>query len=132
MKELFKIGDEKVYEIVVSDADIAAFESGVVHQVYSTFALVRDAEWSGRLFVIDMKEEGEEGIGVHIEVDHISPAFVGNKVNFMACYEGINETGVIMTSFKAYVNERLIAKGLQGQKILEKKRIDNIFIELNK
>jgi predicted thioesterase len=63
MKHLFKQGDVKRYSKVVSIDELASFESGTVHEVYSTFALARDAEWSGRLFVLEMKEEDEEGIG---------------------------------------------------------------------
>ncbi len=131
MKDIFKFGDTKEYEIIVTSADIAAFESGVVHEVYSTFALVRDAEWSGRLFVLDMKDDDEEGIGVHIEVDHIGPAFVGNKVRFQASFEGVDEKGVIKTGFKAYVKDRLISKGIQGQKIIKKEKIGRLFNELS-
>ena len=92
---------------------------------------MRDAEWSGRLFVIDMKEDSEEGIGVHIEVDHISPAFVGDIISFMASYEGVDEKGVVKTAFEAYVKGRLIAKGKQGQRVLRKDKIDLIFNQLN-
>ena len=47
MKNPFKKGDQKVHKITVAESDMAAFESGVVHEVYSTFSLCRDAEWSG-------------------------------------------------------------------------------------
>ena len=57
MKHLFKQGDVKRYSKVVSIDELASFESGTVHEVYSTFALARDAEWSGRLFVLEMKDE---------------------------------------------------------------------------
>ena len=62
----FQPGDVKSFVHVVTEADTARFDSGEVHNVYSTFALARDAEWSGRLFVLEMKEEGEEGIGTAI------------------------------------------------------------------
>ena len=61
MKQLFAPGSEKSYTKVVSAEDIARFESGTVHEVYATFAIARDAEWAGRLFVLDMKEDDEEG-----------------------------------------------------------------------
>ena len=61
MKNPFKSGDQKTYRHRVTEADIARFESGLVHPFYATFALGRDAEWAGRLFVLEMKEEGEEG-----------------------------------------------------------------------
>ncbi len=130
MKHLFKQGDEKKYSKVVAPDEIASFESGMVHKVYSTFALARDAEWSGRLFVLEMKEEGEEGIGTRITVEHKSPAFVGQELRFVATFEEITARNEIITSYQAYCGERLIAEGIQGQKILRKEKIDALFASL--
>lgn len=130
MKTIFKKGDVKEFEIVVSENDVAKFESGIVHNVYSTFSLTRDAEWSGRLFVLDMKEEGEEGIGTFISVEHKSPAFVGSKVKFVASFASISDKGEILNSFQAFVGKRLIAEGKQGQRILPKSKIDELFNQL--
>jgi len=127
MKNTFQNGDQKEYSIVVSPNDIAKFESGVVHNVYSTFALCRDAEWSGRLFVLEMKENSEEGIGTSICIEHKSPAFVGETIVFIARFEEINGNGEIINSFEARVGERLIAIGKQGQRILPKSKIDSLF-----
>lgn len=130
MKNLFKKGDIKTFERIVEQADIAAFESGTVHEVYSSFALARDAEWSGRLFVLDMKEEEEEGIGTRISVQHKSPAFVGDKVLFTATFIEVTESGEIINSYEAKVGERLIAYGKQGQRVLPKEKIDRVFNQL--
>jgi len=127
MKNTFQNGDQKEYSIVVSPNDIAKFESGVVHNVYSTFALCRDAEWSGRLFVLEMKEDSEEGIGTSISIEHKSPAFVGETVVFIARFEEIKGNGEIINSFEARVGDRLIAIGKQGQRILPKSKIDSLF-----
>ena len=45
-----------------------------VHPFYSTFALGRDVEWACRQFVLEMKEEDEEGIGTFLNITHKSPA----------------------------------------------------------
>ena len=127
MKIVFKKGDQVQYKKVILHNEIASFESGTVHEVYSTFAIARDAEWSGRIFVLEMKEEDEEGIGTRISVEHKSPAFVGEEILFIATFEEITERNEIITSFKAHCGERLIAEGIQGQKILNKERIDQIF-----
>jgi fluoroacetyl-CoA thioesterase len=52
MKKIFKTGDIKEYTHIVVKEDVAAFETGLVHPVYSTFALARDAEWTCRQFVL--------------------------------------------------------------------------------
>ncbi len=130
MTNPFHTGDIKTFTRVVREEDIAQFDSGTVHPVYATFALARDAEWSGRLFVLDMKEEHEEGIGTRLDIQHVSPAFVGQTVRFEACFEEITPKGEIINSFEAFVGERLIAKGRQGQRILPKEKIEKLFNEL--
>ena len=56
VKSIFKTGDRKFFERMVRAEDTASFENETVHPVYATFALARDAEWSSRLFVLEMKE----------------------------------------------------------------------------
>ncbi len=125
MRTIFKTGDKKEYTITVSEKDIAEFETGVVHRFYSTFALARDAEWACRLFVLDMKESDEEGIGTFIHVDHHSPALIGTQVLFVAEVKSIKGNEIIC-SFKATLGGRLIATGETGQKILKKERLQQL------
>ncbi|MEI8279153.1 MAG: hypothetical protein WCG87_05265 [Bacteroidota bacterium] len=129
MKNPFNTGDTKTFTHIVTKADSAGFESGTVHEVYSTFALARDAEWSGRLFVLEMKETGEEGIGTCITVDHLSPALIGQEVVFTATLITVIKNE-ITTSYVAHVGTRLIASGTQKQKILRKEKLETIFKSL--
>jgi predicted thioesterase len=131
MKNPFQTGDIKVYSKTVQQHEIAEFDSGAVHQFYATFALAKDAEWCTRLFVLEMKEADEEGIGIFIEIQHLAPAMVGDTVNFLATLEEVNEYKVIC-SFEARVGERIIAKGRTGQKILKKLYFEQKFSELKK
>lgn len=126
----FKPGDQKVFARQVQLEDTAAFEAGEVHPVYATFALGRDAEWACRLFVLDMKEDDEEGIGTFLHIDHASPALVGSEVIFTATLDAVEGNSVIC-SFEAKVGERLIAKGRTGQKILKRTKLDSLFGQLN-
>ncbi|MCB0700687.1 MAG: hypothetical protein H6551_04870 [Chitinophagales bacterium] len=125
----FNIGDNKEFRHTVVDGDKARFESGEVHNVYSTFALSRDAEWVGRLFVLEMKEEGEEGIGTGITVTHHSPALMGQEVVFTATLTEVNGNEVVV-DYTAHVGNRLVASGKTWQKILRKEKIDKLFASL--
>ena len=131
MKDIFKIGDKKTFERIVRSEDTAAFESGSVHAVYATFALARDAEWCSRLFVLEMKDSDEEGIGTFVEVKHFSPAFVGDLVCFEATTDELKGNDV-NCSFIARVGERIVAQGRTGQKILTKEKIEKLFNGLKK
>ena len=122
----FETGDEKKFTVTVLTSDTASFDSGEVHPVYATFALGRDAEWCCRLFVLEMKEEGEEGIGTFLSIQHHSPAYIGSKVDFTAKVKSIQKNEIICT-YEARVGERLVASGEQGQKILKKERLEQLF-----
>lgn len=126
MKNPFQPGDTQQFSRVVEARHFAGFDSGVVHPVYSTFDLVRDAEWACRQFVLQMREEDEEGIGAHVEVEHLSPALEGSEVKIIATLKKV-EGNTIFCDFEAFVGERQVAKGAQTQKILKRSRIEKLF-----
>lgn len=130
MKNPFSIGDQLHFSHTVTAGDTARFESGEVHPVYSTFSVARDAEWSGRLFVLQMKEEDEEGIGTSITVNHLSPALIGQEVIFTATLEEVNRNEVV-TSYEAKVGKRIVASGRQAQKIIKKEKLEKLFSNLH-
>ena len=129
MKQIFTPGSIRSFTKTVTRDDIAAFESGTVHEVYATFAIARDAEWAGRLFVLEMKDDDEEGIGTSVLVDHHAPALIGETVVFEVVVDEMYRN-VIGCTFTAYVGHRLIASGRTGQKILKKDKLDKLFAEL--
>lgn len=122
----FKTGDIRTFVHKVAEADAARFESGEVHNVYSTFALARDAEWAGRLFVLEMKEPGEEGIGTGITVTHHAPALIGQDVVFTATLTEVNKNEVVI-DYTAKVSDRLVGSGKTWQKIIKKEKLDALF-----
>lgn len=125
MKQIFRPRDRKIFITKVKNEDTASFADGEVHPLYSTFALGRDAEWACRLFVLDMKEEDEEGIGVHLSINHLAPALVGSEIRFIAEVENISGN-TILCRYQAYHGKRLIAEGNQTQKILPRKKISQL------
>ena len=126
MKPVHNIGDTAQFKHVVQESDAATFEGVNVHPVMATFSITRDAEWAGRIFVLAMKEEHEEGIGTFVHVEHLSPAFIGEVVVFEATIDELYKN-VVNCSFTAKVGERLVAKGRTGQKIITKEKLDQLF-----
>jgi fluoroacetyl-CoA thioesterase len=125
MKASFTVGDHQYYQHVVTLSDRAAFHQEVVHSVYATFALARDAEWTCRQFVLGMREDDEEGIGTFLEITHHKPAFVDECVVFDAVLTACNGNE-IMCTFEASVGNRLVATGRTGQKIIKRERLAGI------
>ena len=105
---------------------MAAFSTGIVHHVYSTFALARDAEWTTRQFVLEMKDEDEEGIGTMVSVTHHSPAFTGEEVTITGIIIRLQHHEIICR-YEAKVGKRLVAIGETGQKILKREKFDRLF-----
>jgi fluoroacetyl-CoA thioesterase len=123
----FQTGD--IFLHTVTQEDAARFPTGEVHNVYSTFALARDAEWAGRLFVLEMKETDEEGIGTAVTVSHHSPALIGETVTITSTLGEVKGNEII-TPYEAKVGDRLVASGETKQKILKKEKLDRLFQSL--
>jgi predicted thioesterase len=130
MKKIFQEGDKKIFKKTVTLADLATFPSGEVHPFYSTFALTRDAEWSSRLFVLDIKEADEEGIGTFVEIYHQSPALEGEVVTFEATLISLEKNNVVC-DILAQVGERTIANGKTGQKVIKKEKLELLKASIN-
>jgi len=126
VKSIFKKGDTKQTTYVVKENDVASFLGKVVHPVCSTFTLAREIEWSTRQFVLEMRDDDEEGIGTSISIDHRTPAFIGEEIIFTARFDEINGHELICT-YEAKVDDRIIALGKTGQKILKQDKIAKIF-----
>lgn len=129
MKQIFSPGSRMNFTKIVGKDDIAAFESVTVHEVYATFAIARDAEWAGRLFVLEMKDADEEGIGTFVQVNHHAPALVGETVVYESVIDELYKN-VIACTFTAYAGHRLIASGRTGQKVLKREKLAKIFEEI--
>jgi predicted thioesterase len=111
-------------EKVVETADLATFETGNVHPFYGTFALGRDVEWACRQFVLNLK-----GIGTFLNINHKSPAMLGDNVTITATLIKL-EGNTVDCEFAVHVGERLVAEGTQGQKILKKEKVARLIDNL--
>ncbi len=122
----FKSGDTKIFSHIVKDEDTVNFPNEKLHAVYSTYAITREAEWVCRLFVLEMKDEDEEGIGTMVNVIHHSPVKVGDEVLFTGIIKSIDKNEIIC-QFEATCNNRIIASGETAQKILKREKLERIF-----
>ena len=131
MKNIFNVGDKKQYTKIVGAADLATFELGLVHPFCSTFVLAREMEWASRLFVLEMLDEDEEGIGTKLEINHLSPALKGEELMIEAIIISLQEHEIIC-SIEVTVEERKIASGITGQKILKKTKLADLILNIRK
>lgn len=125
MKNIVKPGDRKWYKYTVQTADVAAFQGQVVHKVLATFSLAREIEWATRQFVLDLRDDDEEGVGTFLSIDHKGPAFVGEVIVFDAWVESL-ERNELICGYTAHVENRIIASGKTGQKILKREKLNKL------
>lgn len=130
MKSCFNPGDKKINVFTVMPSDQAIFHGEILHPVCSTFALAREMEWSSRLFFIEMKDEDEEGVGTFLEIQHRSPAFVGEELMIIATF-GSMVGSELLCNIEVSVGKRIIAMGKTGQRMLKKERVNAIFTNPN-
>lgn len=129
MKLSCSVGEIRIVKKTVSEVDLATFETGNVHPFYSTFALGRDVEWACRQFVLEMKEDDEEGIGTFLNITHKSPALLGDEVEIRAILTEL-EGNTVNCSFAVMISDRLVAEGSQGQKILKKEKVQRLIDQI--
>ena len=131
MKNLFNLHDKKQHRKIVGATDLANFEVGMVHPFCSTFVLAREMEWASRLFVLEMLDEDEEGIGTKLEINHLSPALEGEELIIEAKITSLEQHEIIC-GIEVTVGERVIATGITGQKILKKTKLADLIINIQK
>ena len=128
MKNFFNKGDKKHFVKTVTADDFAVFNGEVVHPVCSTFALAREMEWTTRLFVLELRDDDEEGIGTFVQVNHHKPAFAGEEIFFEGTIAEINGNELIC-SVTAHVGSRLVATGKTGQKVMKREKIKQVMVK---
>jgi len=131
MKSIYKEGDRKLIKIVITNTDVAAFNANTVHNVCSTYALARNIEWATRQYVLEMIDIDEEGIGTYLKIHHKSPAMIGEILTIESEVKSMVKNQLICR-FKVSVDDRMIAFGETGQRILKKEKLEKIFSSLEK
>lgn len=102
----------------VTEADVAAFASGVVHRVYGTAAMVRDMEYAARLVLLDLLEAEEEGVGAEVWCRHLAPVPVGATVELLATAVEQGQRRLVCR-VEAWRDGRLAGEGRVVQVVVE-------------
>jgi predicted thioesterase len=130
------LGYQASFETVVTDEMTVDFEHpddpqlGKLHPVYATDWMAKHMELAGRKIILPFLEEGEEGIGTKVSVDHLASALPGMKVHIVAEHvrtEG-NRVHVRCNAWNELGD--LIGQGHTEQVILPRARLLQIFDKL--
>ena len=122
MKPGFEPGITREVVVEVTEDMCPAFDGVIVHRCYSTWSVVHHMELAARKVLVDYLEPNEEGIGVHISVDHIAPCKIGKTVTVRAELTQLDKNRVTCR-VAAYDGKRLLANGTQIQVVMDKRRL---------
>ena len=125
MKPGIQIGDTHSFDITVTEAMQAQFNTIVVHHLYSTASMITHMEWAARQHILPYLEEGEEGVGYHINIQHKSPTAIGETVTITSKVTEVNDNK-ITSKVTATTNGNLAGEGHITQAIIELKEFDQI------
>jgi predicted thioesterase len=106
-------------DVVVTEAMTVDFDDlGRVHPVYATYSMARHFEEAGRKLLLPHLEPDEEGIGTAVSVEHLAPAWVGDRIRVTArCVEvAAGRLTCALTAVDA--SGRLLGRGTTGQAVL--------------
>lgn len=121
MKPGITIGQTYRFEVTVTEAMRAMFESSeetvTVHHLYSTAAMLNHMEWASRQHILPVLEEGEEGVGAHMEIDHLAPVPIGERVLITSMVTGL-KPGRVVCRCEAFHGKRKIGRGTVVQATL--------------
>ncbi|MEW9033370.1 MAG: thioesterase [Planifilum fimeticola] len=122
MKPGLRPGHRETMSITVTEDMIAAFGGEMVHPVLSTVTMVYYMEWVGRKVILPFLEEGEEGVGGSITVEHRSPAPIGKQVTFVAEATEVKPNKVVCRVVAEH-DKAIVGEGTFTQVILPVEKI---------
>lgn len=122
MKPGIRIGQTYTFEVNVTEAMRAHFEETTVHPLYSTAAMLTHMEWASRQHILPVLEEGEEGAGYHMEIDHMAPTALGETVTISSTVTGL-VPGRVICHCEAYHGVRKVGQATVVQAILPLARL---------
>jgi fluoroacetyl-CoA thioesterase len=126
-------GYEESVGVVVTDEMTVDFqELGRVHPVYATYWLAKHMEEAGRKIILPFLEEGEEGLGTAVHVEHRSSALVGMRLEIVARYRGTSDARVQSTCEAHSELGDLIGTGSTEQFVTGAAKVADGFAELER
>jgi fluoroacetyl-CoA thioesterase len=79
------VGEVAVLDVVVTEEMTVDFaELGRVHPVYATYTMAKHFEEAGRKLLLRHLDDGEDGIGRSVAVEHLAPSWVGDRLTIEA------------------------------------------------
>ena len=84
MREI-PVGATATLDVVVTpDLTVDFAELGRVHPVYATYNMAKHFEEAGLKLLLRHIDDGEDGLGSRVAVEHLAPSWVGDRLTIEA------------------------------------------------
>ena len=126
MKPTLQIGNSAEVVVTVTADMCPAFDSVVVHEVYSTWSMAHHMELAARKVLAPHLDEDEEGIGSHLSIDHVGPTPLGHQVRVVAEAVELGPSTLVCEVIAYHVRpdgDRIVGRGRQVQRILPRTKL---------
>ncbi|MDB5798146.1 MAG: putative thioesterase/thiol ester dehydrase-isomerase [Paucimonas sp.] len=107
MKDGLKVGTTYTTARDIDEGRTIGF-MGDALRVYATPRMVHDVEHSCRELLLQFHEEGEDSVGARVEIDHLAPTLLGQKVTL---HVTVTEIALPRLSFDVEVKDELDTVG---------------------
>ncbi len=133
MKAELKPGVKATFDIIVSADMRPQFDGVFVHDVMSTVAMVYYMERVGRQMLLPYLEDDESSAGFALDIKHVGPAIIGQRVTFTATCTDVSSNRVVCNVL-AVTDCNVVGEGEFTQAIFEKdlmeKRIKQLVAQM--
>jgi fluoroacetyl-CoA thioesterase len=125
-------GAEATVTVTVTPDMVATFEElGPVHPLYSTWSMVRHMELACRKIILPYLEPGEDAVGHSINVTHLAPTGIGERVTARARLIELDGRRIVC-AVEAHNEHERIGEGTQVQMVVRKDRLAALIEQLQR
>jgi len=119
------LGAVGVLEVLVTeDMTVDFTELGRVHPVYATYTMAKHFEEAGRKLLLRHLDDGEEGLGSAVSVEHLAPSWVGDRLTIEARCVGVDGNRLTCECRASDGDGREVGRGSTVQVVLPRERLD--------
>lgn len=127
------VGTAAVLEVeVTADMTVDFAELGRVHPVYATYTMAKHFEEAGRKVLLPHLEDGEEGLGSSVSVEHLAPSWVGDRLRIEARCVEVRGNRLTCQVTATDDDGREVGRGTTGQVVLPRDVLDGLLDSANR
>jgi fluoroacetyl-CoA thioesterase len=119
------VGAWATLDVVVSDDMTVDFtELGKVHPVYATYTMAKHFEEAGRKLLLRHLDDGEDGLGRSVAVEHLSPSWIGDRLTIEARCTEVRGNRILCACRATDADGREVGTGSTVQVVLPRDVLD--------